>query len=220
MSNEHMNELVGRVRETYHVPPEPPREQMWAAIAAGLRDTPDVTDDPAVIDLAEARERRALTRHPLAWVAAAAALVVLGIGIGRMSAPGVVVAPVVAAETDGTVALTVAALEHLGRTESLLTMVRAEARGGALEPATAEWAQGLLSETRLFIDAREGGDPALTQLFEDLELILVQIVGIAEAGSGDEAWTRTELQLAMSSLEDGEVLPRIQAALPEGLAGA
>jgi hypothetical protein len=57
-------------------------------------------------------------------------------------------------------------------------------------------------------------------LLEDLELVLIQIVGVAEAGSGDDGQRRTELDLAMNSLDAGEVLPRIRAALPSGLAGA
>jgi hypothetical protein len=59
----------------------------------------------------------------------------------------------------------------------------------------------------------------MDRLLEDLELVLIQIVGVAEAGSGDDARRRTELDLAISSLEAGEVLPRIRAALPPGLAG-
>jgi len=67
---------------------------------------------------------------------------------------------------------------------------------------------------------RPGDDPEMEGLLEDLELVLVQIVGAAELGSGQDARMRTELSLAMRGLEEGEVLPRIQAALPNEMAGA
>ena len=57
-------------------------------------------------------------------------------------------------------------------------------------------------------------------LLLDLEFVLIQIVSVARTGSMDEARTRTELELALRSLEEGEVLPRIQAALPSVKAGA
>jgi hypothetical protein len=98
-------------------------------------------------------------------------------------------------------------------------MVRADARMGTLDPALAEWAGGLLSQTRLLIDARRSGDPTLEDLLQDLELVLIQIVGAAETGSMDEVRARLELELALRSLEDGEMLPRIQAVLPTGMAG-
>jgi hypothetical protein len=216
MWQDHWNETVERVRATYNVPPETPREEMWGAISAGM---PSRATEVQVVDLDEKRRRRARHLVPASWAAAAAALVVLGIGIGRMTAlpgedPGLVAAP------SGTSALELAAREHLGTTESLLTMVRAEARGGGLDPSTAEWARVLLSQTRLLIDARPDGDPALSALLEDLELVLVQIVGLTETGTLDEPRTRTELELALRSLEDGEVLSRIQEALPAGMAGA
>jgi hypothetical protein len=192
MWQDHWNETVERVRATYNVPPETPREEMWGAISAGM---PSRATEVQVVDLDEKRRRRARHLVPASWAAAAAALVVLGIGIGRMTAlpgedPGLVAAP------SGTSALELAAREHLGTTESRLTMVR------------------------LLIDARPDGDPALSALLEDLELVLVQIVGLTETGTLDEPRTRTELELALRSLEDGEVLSRIQEALPAGMAGA
>jgi hypothetical protein len=222
-----MDGTWARLRATYNVPPETPREQMWAAIATGLDRTPSATE---VVDLSEARRRRvaileerAGSHRVMGWAVAAAAVLVLGIGIGRMTAPlpmesaGPAVIATDGARPDG--AMSVAAAEHLGESESLLTMVRADAHSGRVDPATAEWANGLLAQTRMLLDARAGRSPAVHDLLLDLELVLVQIAGVAETGSLDEARTRTELALALRSLDEGEVLSRIRAVLPPGLAG-
>ena len=218
MPDDRGNEMSERVRETYHVPPETPREEMWRTISAQLGET-----DTQVIDLADERQRRSLARHPASWAVAAAALLVLGIGIGRMSTPSAEGPPTtvgVAGSAPGpAAALRFAAQEHLGQTESLLTMVRADARSGSLDQATGAWARGLLSQTRLLMDALGSDDVAVDDLFQDLELILMQIVGVAETGSMDEARKRLELGLAIRGIEDARVLTRIRAALPVGMAG-
>ncbi len=210
--------MLHGVRGHYHAPPDTPREEMWAAIEAHIR-TPDGASDTGVVDLGDARRGKPRWRH--GWVPlAAAALLVIGVGLGRVTAPGPVSPPPSSESPTPTQGLDVAAREHLGRSESLLTMVRTDAREGRIDPSAAVWARGLLAETRLLLDARGGADPAMGRLLEDLELVLVQIVGVAEAGSGDDGQRRTELDLAMNSLDAGEVLPRIRAALPSGLAGA
>jgi hypothetical protein len=235
MSDERIEEMLAQVRETYHVPNEPPREAMWAAIEGRIGGTPAGRsggtepggDQAPVVDLAVERARREAARphvfrstdRSMGWAVAAAAVLVLGIGIGRMTAPAGAPQPVAEgvpgpADPDRG-ALQLAAREHLGRTESLLTMVRADARAGRIDPATSEWAEGLLSETRLLLDADRGADPAVEDLLLDLELVLIQITAVAETGSMDEARARTELELALRTLDEGEVLPRIQAVLPE-----
>ncbi len=202
----------------YHAPPDTPREEMWAVIEARIR-APDSASEVVVVDIGDARRGKTRWRH--GWIPlAAAALLVVGIGLGRVTAPGPVSTPAASDSPAPTQGLDHAAREHLGRSESLLTMVRTDAREGRIDPAAAVWARGLLAETRLLLDARGGADPAMDRLLEDLELVLIQIVGVAEAGSGDEGHRRTELDLAMNSLDAGEVLPRIRAALPSGLAGA
>lgn len=223
MSEESRDPMVEQLRETYNVPGEAPREAMWAAIESRLEER----GEASVLDLTAARERRTGSAmrwgsdRSVGWAVAAAAVLVLGVGIGRMTAPAVPAMPV--AESTPVNAsqgsLTLAARDHFGRTESLLTMVRADARAGRVDPLMAQWASGLLSETRMLLDARSGGDPAVDELLLDLELVLIQIVGVAETGSVDEALARTELELTLRTLEDGEVLPRIQAVLPNGMEG-
>jgi hypothetical protein len=223
-----------RVAELYNAPPDTPSDAMWTAIEARLDQRP--TGGPDIVDLGEARARRIETSaytgsgHRFAgWAVAAAALVVMGVGIGRMTAPAGEgpVTSVAAWESPeaaptrraGSASLDMAAREHFGETESLLTMVRADARAGQVDPATRAWAQGLLAQTRLLLDAEGVTTPAVNDLLLDLELVLIQIVGVSETDAADEARARTELELALRTLEEGEVLPRIQAVIPPGMAG-
>lgn len=224
MHDDKKDPMWERIGDTYNVPPETPRAEIWSAISARIGDAGDDSD---VIDITSRRAMGGRSITPRAdrtagWAVAAAAVLVLGIGIGRMTAPeGVLNQPMAASEAiTGEASLTLAAQEHLGQSESLLTIVRADARDGRVDPATAGWANGLLTQTRLLMDAQDGRDQTVGELLLDLELILIQIAGVAETGSMDEAQARTELELALRSLEDGEVLSRIQAVLPAGMAGA
>jgi hypothetical protein len=54
----------------------------------------------------------------------------------------------------------------------------------------------------------------MAELLGDLELVLVQILGVANAPESDPARVRSELNLALSGLERSDVLPRIQAVIP------
>jgi hypothetical protein len=204
-----MDPGVERLREEYNPPPGTPREEMWAVIEAGLG-----ARSGEVVSLAEARAKHVFAhRNPLGWAAAAAAVLILGVGIGRMTAPA---SPPVAGDRVVRQASVVraAALEHFGRSESLLTLARADARSGRVDPAIGKWARGLLTETRLLMDVPETNDPAVRELLEDLELVLVQLVGVADVGDG--AQKQSELTLALRGLEESDVLSRIQAVLPAG----
>jgi hypothetical protein len=217
MSDEGMDGLVEEARAHYNVPAEIPRDAMWRNVTGRLGEAKAEED---VLDFARARERRAsASTRTMGWAVAAAAVLVLGVGIGRMSAPSAqrTASGVMTSATAGSLALV--AQEHLGRSESLLTMVRAEARSGSLDPMTADWASDLLSQTRMLIDVMAPDNAQVGELLLDLELMLMQIVEVAEAGSMDEARGRTELQLAVRSLETGQLLPRIQGVLPPQLSG-
>jgi len=192
-------------------------EARRARVAAGVVDE----GLPGAAREARVARRPAWYRQPWGWAAAAAAVLVVGIGIGRVTAPGVgpkaegVPGTAVAISPNAEV-LRAAAMDHLLNSESLLTLVRADARAGRVEPAVGTWAESLLTQTRLLLDAQGDADPVMRDLLEDLELVLAQIVGVANAGSGDEARVRSELSLALNGLEESEVLPRIQAVVPAG----
>jgi hypothetical protein len=112
--------------------------------------------------------------------------------------------------------LRAASVDHLARTEALLTLVRSDARAGKVEPGVGTWARGLLSQTRLLMDAQGESDPAMAQLLEDLELVLVQIVGVANADGNNQDRFQSELNLALDGIDEREILPRIQAVVPAG----
>jgi hypothetical protein len=206
-------EVTEMLRGRYNAPPETPRDEMWAAIQARLEPR-TVT----VHSLEDARaRRRTASWRPLGWAAAAAAVLVLGIGIGRMSAPlPKATAPVASAVAPNAGVQRAATVNHLGRTEALLTLVRADARDGRVDPAMGGWARGLLSQTRLLLDSPNTTDPAMRDLLGDLELVLVQIVRVTEVEGVDQGRARTEMNLALQGLEDRDVLPRIQAVVPAG----
>lgn len=211
MSEGDMDDLSRLLRGEYNPPPEVPRDEMWAAIQGGLE--PRI---PGVASLDEARRRRwAALRRPAGWAAAAAAVLVMGVAIGRMTAPAVGPVAEIPLGSDASI-LRVAAVQHLGRSEALLRMVRADAQSGRLDPMVSTWARGLLTETRLLLDSSENQDPAMRELLEDLELVLMQIVGVSAVPGEDDSRAREELSLALKGLERREVLPRIQAVMPSG----
>ncbi len=217
MRDKEMEEMLTELREEYNPPPETPRDEMWSIIQARLG-----SEGSQVVSLETVRRSRVPpVRKTFGWAAAAAAVLVVGIGLGRFTAP--VGSPATAPGPDRTATmapspdiLRAAAVEHLVRTESLLTLVRADARAGRVEPSVGPWARGLLTQTRLLMDAEGGVDPVMSDLLEDLELVLIQIVGVANAPAGDEGRVESELNLALEGLREREVLTRIQAVVPAG----
>ena len=208
-----LDEIMNDLRDGYNPPPETPREEMWSVIQSRLGK-----ERGSVVSIDLVRKRRPFAWRPvLGWGTAAAALVVLGLGIGRMTAPGPALQPT-AAEAGGAdlEPLRVASLEHLARTESLLTLARADASSGQVQPELGEWAQRLLTQTRLLMDAQPDTDPVMEDLLQDLELVLAQLVNAANAGENDPVRRRAELDLALDGLEESEVLPRIRAVVPTG----
>jgi len=214
-------ELLRRLKGSYNTPPEVPREEMWAAIRAGLaEDGVETSPEDRVVRLDEHRRARTTPKMPARWglwvtAAAAAAVLLLGVGLGRMTAP-VPQGPVAAtggseapamAERTNPGPMRRAAARHLQGTETFLSLVKSDARSGELSPEVQRLARGLLTQTRLFLDATPEGDPELRRLMEDLELVLAQVVSV-EAGSPG---TESELNLALDGMDRREVLLRIRS---------
>jgi hypothetical protein len=199
-------EAILKEARRFHEPPAVPREEIWARIQAARQDRPSARPP---VRPSTRPVRRSSVRPPFrlpAWLGIAA-LLALGIGIGRWSAGPESPAPqsAVAAPADqpGTnVAVSLATTEHLSRTEAFLTAVRVGERG----PAFAVQARDLLLTTRMLLDTRAVTDPRTRGLLQDLELILVQI---AQAGAGNGE----EIDLLNDALQQREVLPRLRKEL-------
>ncbi len=204
MTDEKFEEFLKQEAQDYNVPPETPRAEMWAGIDA-VR--------------AKRRGERELERRSRPWVhwaAGIAALLLLGIGIGRMTARGTVdpeagfVASDVDDDLEDDLIFRVAATEYLARTDAFLALFRTEARAGTADAEVAAWAGDLLSMARLMMDSPVTEDPNVRELFEDLESILVQITLYAANQSTEE------LELIEQGLEERSVQLRLQAALATG----
>jgi hypothetical protein len=179
----------------YHRPPATPREEMWAVIAA-----------------ARARRRarpRVLPLRRWRLGVGIAAVLTLGVALGRWSATRRA-APVDSAPATATdVAYQVAAAEVFSRTEVLLTSFRA--RAAAPDAQFMAAARDLLALTRLMRDApATAHDPTLRTLLEDLELVLAQIVQLDPAAPSPDA------ELITEGLEARGLLSRLRSAIPAG----
>jgi len=186
--------------QDYHRPPDTPREELWRRIAA-----------------ARAARRRRKTMVPLGlrWGVGIAAVLALGVAIGRWTAstraPGT--APLAApggADQAAMLAYRVAAAQYLTRAEALLTGLRAETRAG--EPAAQFTAQArdLLTTTRLMLDSPAAQDPRLKSLLEDLELVLAQIAQLPSRSDPED------VGLINQGLDQRSVLLRLRTAIPAG----
>lgn len=199
----------------YHEPPPVPRETLWAGIHARR-----AADRPS------RQSRRAWT-----LAAGIAAVLVLGVGIGRLSvrpgrSPGAAASPVATAPTlpappaarsgvnpkDDAAAYRLVAAEHLGQAEVFLTLFRASVREGRQERLASVTARQLLATNRLLIDSPAGSDPRLKLLLQDLELVLAQIAQLAPGRQ------REDLMLITDGLERDGMLVRLRAAVPAGTA--
>jgi len=191
----------------YHQPPEPPREQMWAAITAGRRRSGAT---PAV--------RR--PRTWLTWAAGVAAVLAMGIAIGRLTIRQPAARPTTSpsnpiattAPREDATAYRVATAEHLGQAEAFLTLFKASVRQGRQEQLASATARQLLATNRLLLDSPAAVDPKLRLLLQDLELVLVQIAQLEPAHRSED------VRLITNGLENG-MLVRLRAAVPAG-AGA
>ena len=202
----------------YNTPPPTPKEEMWAAIQAekaggqaDRRTDGRIDEDKRPSDRPSARPSVRFLR----WPAAIAALLALGIGLGRLSAPPPApVAPVrVASDTlprTSDVAYRVATTEHLGQSEAFLTLFRASVRRGGNEQLASATARQLLATNRLLLDSPAASDARTRLLLQDLELVLAEIAQLSPRPSSPD------LDLITEGLERGGVMSRLRTAVPSG----
>jgi hypothetical protein len=200
MTDEKFEEFLKQAAQDYNVPPETPQAEMWARI------------DEARAKRRGERELERRSRPWVHWAAGIAAILVLGIGIGRMTAPGVeptdggLVAAAEQPVDDDNLVFRFAATEYFETTEAFLSLFRTEARAGQADAEVSTWARDLLSTARLMMDSPAADDPIFIELLEDLELILVQISQYASHQSTEE------LELIEQGIEERSVHLRLQAA--------
>jgi hypothetical protein len=202
----------------HHAPPPPPRDAMWARIEAARATRPATP----VIPLAA----KARPRFRYAWPVGIAALVALGIGIGRWTAcrgdacvvrPTLATAPTAAPPRDTTAsdaAFRVAAAQHVAQVETFLTLFRASAHADHLDTLVVPTARELLASNRMLSDSRAADDPRMKALLDELELVLAQIADL------EHHRDRGDLNVITSDLEHRGVLPRLRAVVPAGGATA
>lgn len=196
----------------YNEPPELSRadlDAMWVAIE---RDAfPRRFASPSAIVPAPSASRwfAARTLLPLA------AMLVLGVAIGRVSArrtPQPVQVLASRAPSD-TVSLPEpyqsTTSRYLGQTAALLVALPGEVRAGRADDRFLGRAHDLLLTTRLLLDTPAAANPRFRTLLEDLELVLAQVVRLQTDQS------RAELDLIRQALEQRDVLPRLRTAVAD-----
>lgn len=204
MDDEPLDESLRAAAESYHRPPKAPREAMWRAIEAKRRAD---------------RARRPGAGRWIPWAAAAAAILAVGVGLGRLSAPGgraatsapaaarVTAAPPRVNET----AYRLATAEHLGQAEAFLALFRASVRSRGQEHLASATARQLLATNRLLLDSPAADDPRTRLLLEDLELVLAEIAQLSPEA------TARDRELIQEGMERGGVLPRLRTMVPAGM---
>jgi hypothetical protein len=204
MLDDRSDDLLRDAAQDYNDPPETPREEMWERIVA-MRE-------------AEKSEPFCPLRNfrPLAWAAGIAAVLALGIGLGRLSidtTPPVAAPDPVATATSprvNTAAYHVATTEHLSQSEAFLTLFRASVRQGGNEELASATARQLLATNRLLLDSPAANDGKTRLLLQDLELVLAEIAQLSPQPRG------RDLDLIREGLERGGVMSRLRTVVPSG----
>ncbi|MEP6495479.1 MAG: hypothetical protein ABJF01_22520 [bacterium] len=219
MKEDRFDELMRDAAETYRKPVAPDFDAMWKGIEAehfGGRVT-------------GGREERGVVRWATnRWVGIAATLLI-GIGVGRVSTsleksaklPVAAAVPEISTASANTAAVThdesLAAQpydretsKYLGQTAALLVSLPNEVKAGRADAQFVSRAVDLLTTTRLLLDSPAAKDPAMRNLFEDLELVLAQVVRLQ-----NNRGTRTELDLITEALQQRDVLPRLRTAVAD-----
>lgn len=209
----------------YNAPPAMDREAAWKAIEAKRRSAVD-SRQSAVIrqpsgDRRQARgsRRPVLSTRAAAWISGIAALLIVGIGIGRITAPRAgdlasANVPTSSPKAPST-ALEIAAAQHLSQSEAYLTLFRASVRSDDVDSLPVAAARQLLATNRLLLDSPVA-DARLRPLLLDLELVLAEITQLGTTTRPDD------VKLITDGLDHGDVMMRLRIApgrrsLPNGV---
>jgi hypothetical protein len=214
MLDDRLDDQLKDSARDYNSPPETPREEMWAAIQAKRAEKTEV-EGP------KKEQGRMLPFRPFRFVrpfrvaAGIAALLALGIGLGRLSVnqPKPAEHPLTVTEVSPRVsdaAYRVATTEHLSQSEAFLTLFRASVRGGGDEKLASATARQLLATNRLLLDSPAASDGRTRLLLQDLELVLAEIAQLSPRPRS------RDLDLITEGLERGGVMSRLRTVVPSG----
>jgi hypothetical protein len=201
------DEFLRHAARSYNAPPETPKAEMWERIRA------------------ERAVRRSGSRvlpfrgPTLRVLLAIAAVLILGVAIGRLtapvtappaSAPGTIAAgperTPTAKEERGELASRLATTNHLTQVEMFLTEF-----GNRTDTTDfSDQARDLLGTTRLLLDSKRVADPQTRRLLQDLELVLIQI---ATLNPKDR---REDLDFIADGLAQNQLRSRLRNAIPAG----
>ena len=218
--DDRFDDLLRDATREYNDPPETPRDAMWERIVAERSERPkksEKSDRGNVIPLRPLRHFRHL--RPVALAAGIAAILALGIGLGRLSVSPTPTAapPQVATQSAPGVprannaAYEVATTEYLSQSETFLTLFRASLRQKTgNEQLAAATARQLLATNRLLLDSPAAKDGKTKLLLQDLELVLAQIAQLSPQSRS------RDLDLITEGLERAAVMTRLRTAVPSG----
>jgi hypothetical protein len=221
MNDEHLDDTIRELARDYNEGPASldaqRREAMWAAIVAQRQRS--------------TRRVRMIPRQAW-WPMAAAALLLLGIGLGQYwptstGTPAPDGASTGATDSDGDASeahaprwsqesakaiYRYAARDYLRRTQTQLTRYRqasTEVDREDVDLPMTDWAASLLLNTRMYLDSPLADDESMRELLEDLEVVLARIV----QSSGD--YDRTEEEaFILEGMRRRDILERLQKNLP------
>jgi hypothetical protein len=214
--DDRFDDMLREAARDYNEPPETPRETMWQRIVAARAEA-EKAETSRVI--AFRRPRPLPHLRSLSWAAGIAAILALGIGLGRLSisptapAPSQPVAtqPVPATSRVNPAAYELATTEYLSQSEAFLTLFRASLRQNAgNEQLAAATARQLLATNRLLLDSPAAKDHKTKLLLQDLELVLAQIAQLSPQSRS------RDLELITEGLERAAVMNRLRTAVPSG----
>jgi hypothetical protein len=214
MIDDRLDDLLRDAARDHNAPPETPREEMWQRIVMERTEKTENRQRNPVLPFRSLPHLPLL--RPLSWAAGIAALLALGIGLGRLSVdrPAAVSLPqsvaVVEAPRVSATAYRLTTTEHLSQSEAFLTLFRASVRKPGTERLASATARQLLATNRLLLDSPAANDARTRLLLQDLELVLAEIAQLSpEPRSRD-------LRLITDGMEQGGVLSRLRTAVPAG----
>lgn len=221
MPDDRLDDQLREAARAYNDPPATPRQEMWDRIQAeraggqaDRRTGGSMDESHPSIGLSDSPTARPSVRR-FYWPAGIAALLALGIGVGRLSVtrPGTDAPAVVAVAPEprvSEVAYRVATGEHLGQSEAFLTLFRASVRGGGNGQLASATAKQLLATNRLLLDSPAASDARIRLLLQDLELVLAEIAQLSPRPASPD------LDLITEGMERGGVMSRLRTAVPSG----